>query len=130
MTLFAAQVNGEGAKCRGYVHRLSRSLFRDGAAPTGRDTSPGYRSYSHLKLGGPAPVTVVRLSPSGDRATYLRVTDPHDTVVLRETATVGRREIRAPVRRQPRRAGGHRSGRLEWSLRYTDEPATRSAAAG
>ena len=50
-----------------------------------------------VKLAGTAPATVVALSPSGDRAAYVRVADPKGTVTLTETATVARREVRAPV---------------------------------
>lgn len=55
------------------------------------------QSVMDVKLAGAAPVTVVRLAPSGDRAAYVRVADPRGTVTLRETATVSRREVRAPV---------------------------------
>jgi transglutaminase-like putative cysteine protease len=50
-----------------------------------------------MRLAGTAPATVVALSPSGDRAAYLRVVDPRGTVTLTETATVARRELRVPV---------------------------------
>jgi transglutaminase-like putative cysteine protease len=50
-----------------------------------------------LRLEGTAPATVVHLAPSGDRAAYLHVAHPKGTVTLTETATVARREVRAPV---------------------------------
>src|SRR2546422_471872 len=50
-----------------------------------------------LRLEGTAPATVVHLAPSGDRAAYLHLADPKGTVTLTETATVARREVRAPV---------------------------------
>jgi len=55
------------------------------------------QSVMDVKLAGPGQVTVVRLTPSGDRAAYVRLADPHGMVTLRETATVARREVRAPV---------------------------------
>src|SRR5262245_53503786 len=54
-----------------------------------------------LTLQGPTP-TVVRF-PSGDRAAYVRVADPRHPITLTETATMVRRELRAPVERS--RAG-------------------------
>src|SRR5437867_9521411 len=50
-----------------------------------------------LRLGGAGRASVVHLSPSGDRAAYLRVADPKGTVALTEIATVARREVRAPL---------------------------------
>src|SRR5438045_1719453 len=47
-----------------------------------------------VKLTGTAPVTVVRLSGSGDRAAYLHLAAPTGTVTITETATVARREVR------------------------------------
>ena len=47
-----------------------------------------------VKLTGTAPVTVVRLSGSGDRAAYLHLAAPKGTVTITETATVARREVR------------------------------------
>ena len=49
-----------------------------------------------VQLGG-ARATTVRLSPSGDRAAYVRIENPAGVVVLSETATVARNEVRAPV---------------------------------
>ena len=50
-----------------------------------------------LRLAGAARPSVVHLTPSGDRAAYLRVAAPKGTVTLTETATVSRREVRAPL---------------------------------
>ncbi len=50
-----------------------------------------------LRLESAPPATVVHLATSGDRAAYLRVTEPRGTITLTETATVARREVRAPV---------------------------------
>ena len=50
-----------------------------------------------LRLAGAAQPSVVHLTPSGDRAAYLRVAAPKGTVTLTETATVSRREVRAPL---------------------------------
>src|SRR5436190_20750603 len=52
------------------------------------------QAIMELHLKGTAPATVGRLSPSGDRVAYLRVTDPQGTVTLAETAAVSRREVR------------------------------------
>ncbi len=49
-----------------------------------------------LRVSGATPVTTVRLA-SGDRAAYVRVTDPKQPIVLTQTATVMRREVHAPV---------------------------------
>jgi transglutaminase-like putative cysteine protease len=49
-----------------------------------------------LGLTGSAPLTTVRLG-SGDRAAYLRVTDPKGPLIVTQTATVARREVRVPV---------------------------------
>ncbi len=48
-----------------------------------------------VRLAGIAPATIVRLSPSGDRAAYLRIAAPKGTVTLTETGTVGCTEVRA-----------------------------------
>src|SRR2546428_3855925 len=48
-----------------------------------------------VKLTGTAPVTVVRLSGSGDRAAYLHPAQPKGTMTLTGTATVARDEVRA-----------------------------------
>src|SRR5882724_11375487 len=49
-----------------------------------------------VRLSGSAPVTTVRLA-SGDRAAYLRVTDPKAPLTLTQTAIVTRREIHVPL---------------------------------
>jgi transglutaminase-like putative cysteine protease len=50
-----------------------------------------------LRLDGSARPGVVRLSGSADRAAYVRVANPKEPVRLSITATVARREVRAPV---------------------------------
>jgi transglutaminase-like putative cysteine protease len=50
-----------------------------------------------LKLAGSAPPRVVPLGTAGDRAAYLRVTNPTGPLTLTQTATVARQEVRAPV---------------------------------
>ena len=47
-----------------------------------------------LRVAGSSALTVVRLTPSGDRAAYVRVADPRGVVTVSETATVSRRELR------------------------------------
>jgi transglutaminase-like putative cysteine protease len=61
---------------------------------------PREQDQAVLEVGleGSAHPTVVRLS-SGDHAAYVRVVDPTGTVSLTQTATVARREVRAPVDR-------------------------------
>jgi transglutaminase-like putative cysteine protease len=50
-----------------------------------------------LRLGGGTRPVVVRLPGSADRAAYVRIASPKEPVTLSLTATVARREVRAPV---------------------------------
>ena len=78
MTLLAAEVNGEGANCRGYVHRLSRSLFRDGAAPP-MSTAPAAapRLVATICSGRP---------PTANGRRYTSVNDEVRAIARREAA--------------------------------------------
>ena len=52
------------------------------------------QSVLDLRVAGSSAPTVVRLTPSGDRAAYVRVADPKGVVTVSETATVSRQELR------------------------------------
>jgi transglutaminase-like putative cysteine protease len=47
-----------------------------------------------VELAGSGHPTVVRLSPSGDRAAYVRLESPNGLVTIAEKATVARQEVR------------------------------------
>jgi transglutaminase-like putative cysteine protease len=55
------------------------------------------QAVREMTLAGSSRATVVPLSAAGDRAAYLRVTDPAGPVTLRLTATIARHELGSPV---------------------------------
>lgn len=56
-----------------------------------------------LRLAGSATPTVVHLTPSGDRAAYVRLDAPNGPVTLREEVAVTRDEVRVPLARSTAR---------------------------